>query len=253
MDLSLLPKPFAERLQEAQAALLARPRISIRLRLVLSLVLCCGLCAGYAGANVLLHRRVTAQLGSLESLETLYYKALDPRLQQSGVLVDRVSTAKALDKVVKAEHLLRQHSDARLRAQGFHDWGPLREGLAEYIGLLRRTNGQFTRDPKARFMEVEPDLREAAGRLEAVAGALIVQERGVVEHTLEVSAALPWLLLVVLLALFSVIVYAFNRTLVYSIARFQRYTRRIGQGDYTLIKPARRYRDEFTELALTVN
>jgi signal transduction histidine kinase len=220
---------------------------------VLSLVLCFGLCAAYAGANVFLHRRATLQLGSLESLETIYYKTLDIRPQQGVVLLDTSTAAIALNKALEAERLMSANPDARLRAQGFHDWSKLKKELRAYTENLRRTNEYFTQGHQVAPLDVSSDLRDAAARLEATAATLIAQEREVVRRTLTVSAALPWFLLIVLLVLFTVIAYLFNRALVFSISRFQRYTRRIGQGDHTLIKPARKYRDEFTELALTVN
>jgi signal transduction histidine kinase len=60
-------------------------------------------------------------------------------------------------------------------------------------------------------------------------------------------------MLAVLLGFFLLITFFFTRALMDPIRRFQAYTRRIAQGDFSLIRPARAYRDEFSELALAVN
>ena len=43
------------------------------------------------------------------------------------------------------------------------------------------------------------------------------------------------------------------RQLLGILSRFLKYTERIGTGDFTPITPTRRYRDEFSELALMIN
>jgi signal transduction histidine kinase len=56
-------------------------------------------------------------------------------------------------------------------------------------------------------------------------------------------------MLFVMTILAAVIIRAFLNPL----GRFQAYAARIGDGDYTPIKPARRFRDEFSDLAITFN
>ena len=62
-----------------------------------------------------------------------------------------------------------------------------------------------------------------------------------------ISAQLMMLFVMTFLAV--VIIRAFLNPL----ARFQDYATRIGNGDYTPIRPARRFRDEFSDLAMTFN
>ena len=47
--------------------------------------------------------------------------------------------------------------------------------------------------------------------------------------------------------------YLMSRNIVGSIVRFESYAQRISAGDFTPITPARRYRDEFTDLGLAIN
>jgi two-component system NtrC family sensor kinase len=45
----------------------------------------------------------------------------------------------------------------------------------------------------------------------------------------------------------------FIRAIIAPLGRFHRYTARIAAGDYSLIVPARKYRDEFSQLAVAIN
>ena len=63
----------------------------------------------------------------------------------------------------------------------------------------------------------------------------------------------PLALVAFLLALFALITFFFTQALNAPIRRFAGYTGRIAGGDFSFIPPARRYRDEFTDLAVAVN
>ncbi len=61
---------------------------------------------------------------------------------------------------------------------------------------------------------------------------------------------------ILLIMLFIVILfntYLLNRRILAPINRFVHYTHRIATGDYSMIVPARPYRDEFSELAMAIN
>ena len=59
--------------------------------------------------------------------------------------------------------------------------------------------------------------------------------------------------LLFILAAMGVIAYALAHQIANPLHRFVRDRQRISGGDYSPIEPARRYRDEFSELAIAVN
>jgi two-component system, NtrC family, sensor kinase len=71
------------------------------------------------------------------------------------------------------------------------------------------------------------------------------------------SVILLWrihsLLLIILFLIILFNTYLFSRRVLAPINRFVLYTQRIAVGDYSMIKPARPYRDEFCELAIAIN
>jgi two-component system, NtrC family, sensor kinase len=244
---------LAEQLREAEAALLSRPRVSMRLRLVVSLALCFLLsCAFSLGAFSLL-RTAKAKLLLLQTLERL-----DDRMLRVRALADEGTLAAAdIDKVVEslgqAEPLLRSDSDA-LEAND-RDAAPTLlvqlDTCRRLLSALRR--GASGGGPAALPAGQAAELRRAEAEGGRLLEAVIRHERVSLDTTVRLAEAGPLVLLGLQLLLFVGIVAAFAKALVQPIRRFGEYTARIAAGDYSFIAPARGYRDEFSDLALAVN
>ena len=94
---------LAERLREAQRTITDRPRISIRLRLVVSLALCFLLCVSFALSTLWLLGSVRQKLRILQAVESLDYKALRAQaLSKDDILAGR-DLGDALERVEFAE------------------------------------------------------------------------------------------------------------------------------------------------------
>ncbi len=100
---------------------------------------------------------------------------------------------------------------------------------------------------------IEAQLREHGSSLIDLAGTLTSEERASVNRMLKASQIVPLVSLGVLLALIIYIVHFLGRAIMAPLKRFQNYTRRIAAGDFSPILPARRFRDEFSDLALALN
>ncbi len=243
---------LAERLRKAEAALVGRPRLSMRLRLVVSLALCFILsCAFSLGAFSLL-RTAKAKLLLLQTLERL-----DDRMLRVRALADEGTLAAAdVDKVVEslgqAEPLLRSDGDA-LEAND-RDAAP---ALLVQLGTCRRLLSALRRGAGGGVAGLPTEQAAELRRAEAEGGrlleAVIRHERVSLDTTVRLAEAGPLVLLGLQLLLFAGIVVAFAKALVEPIRRFGEYTARIAAGDYSFIAPARGYRDEFSDLALAVN
>lgn len=82
---------------------------------------------------------------------------------------------------------------------------------------------------------------------------LVDQERKQVEEITRLSRQLPLAFLIIFLG---VVVYLTNflaKQIVQPLNRFVDYTMRIAKGDYTPITAAKRYKDEFSRLAMAIN
>jgi signal transduction histidine kinase len=85
------------------------------------------------------------------------------------------------------------------------------------------------------------------------AQGLMGKEKLALARTLQHSLVIHMFSLVVLLIVLVINAYLLVSRIVTMLTRFSSYAQRIAAGDFTPITPSRRYRDEFTELALAIN
>ncbi len=242
--------PLQRELEEAQRIILSRPSIPIRHRLIFSLLLCFVLCGLFGLVALTRIRQVRGQLDLLEALEMLYSRSLRVQLleRQEGSSVEALRDARA--RVEEAEALLAADAGQRRSPSEAEAYSKLLSKLADYRNLLGRLESATGGEGRSREMaEAQALEAEIAFR----GRELVHRERGSVARLLRSSEMLFGTMLAILLGFFLLITFFFTRALMDPIRRFQAYTRRIAQGDFSLIRPARGYRDEFSELALAVN
>jgi two-component system, NtrC family, sensor kinase len=79
------------------------------------------------------------------------------------------------------------------------------------------------------------------------------KERESVEKMLTLARRVPFFFLGLLLICMIFIVSFLARQLLGTLARFMEYTKRIGEGDFSPITPRKKFRDEFSQLAMAFN
>ena len=247
------PSPsLTERLRGAQAELARRPRISIRVRLVASLALCCLLCAAFALGSFQILRGLRLKLHLVQTVERLDDRILrvhtlaDEGLLSRDDLEDVLARAKEVQVLLGAERFASQ-PEARGALQSLLGHADACQRLLDSGGGAGR--GRMIAVAAASAAELSATAAEASQRLEE----MIRSQRLSIEKILRLAETGPLVLLALLLVLFGAIIFAFTHALVTPIRRFKGYTARIAEGDFSFIRPARRYRDEFTDLAMAVN
>ncbi|MGE5235577.1 MAG: sensor histidine kinase [Acidobacteriota bacterium] len=248
-----LDRDLADRLRTAQAAILARPRLSIRLRLVGSLALCFLLCCAFALATLAISSRVRDDQQLLESLERVRLRA-EQATEWHRAGAGRAGLGDAVLRLDEALALLRARAPSLARAGASDDVAELVTRLDGYRLLLLQVEEVAQRSELAYrlpTLQTQAAASEAdIGRLEA---ALAARQRAAVDRMVALSRQALLAFLLALLVVFSLITFFFAGALVGPIRRFQAYTKRIAAGDFTLIAASRAYRDEFSDLALAVN
>jgi signal transduction histidine kinase len=105
----------------------------------------------------------------------------------------------------------------------------------------------------AHIRDIEAKLREEGGDMVKLANRLVDKEREAVDSMLRMSKRVPMLFLVVLLVLIVLLNYFIAKQMMAPLGRMMRRARGIADGDLTPIVARRKYRDEFSELALALN
>ncbi len=107
---------------DAQRALTERPRISIRLRIILSMVVCFILTAGIAAASLTLIFRVGESQRFLEEMSTYAFELEHARRFEKNYLLYGTNLDDALTQVETAHRVL-WRTRAAIAARGFRTGG----------------------------------------------------------------------------------------------------------------------------------
>jgi len=241
---------------QAEQALLERPSLSIRTRIIIGFVLLFLMMCGGTIAVVSLIVQQRDKTLFLEKMEEYTFEVQQARRFEKNFFLYGTNLRDALDNVqTAADHLAQSAADLR-RVAGEEAVRSMQERLRLYQEQLEKLShpGRDTapaQDPAARA--VEAALRKYGSQLITDAEAMIGRERLALHRIFQSSIFLALGFLSVMFLLMAVVAGLLIRAVLGPLARFERYTARIAAGDYTPIAPARRYRDEFSHLAVAIN
>ena len=162
----------------------------------------------------------------------------------------------ALNHVHNAENM-KNSLDEKLRLiiteQEYKDLNYNLTRYAELLETLQTFNSASDSQKIKERISVESKIRSYGAAILVIASNAIEQERYRMHAWLNTSmiiavAALLFILLVGIVQT-TYVSQQINR----SYSRFEDYTKRIAKGDFSFITPARKYRDEFTNLAIAIN
>jgi len=240
---------------EVDRALAARPSISIRLRIAVSMSLCFLLTAVVTVAWMVSVREVARSQEDLERVNRYAFELEQARRYEKNFLLYAASMDEALVHVDAAHRLL---VDARrsMRARDGTDFDAVEKNLLAYGWYLEQL-GSARRDAAdartANAGELERELRRTGARAVEDASTLTYQQRLGMHTMIRTSEIVAWAGLIIVLLVIAYLANNLARQILRPLGRFVAYTQRIAAGDFSPIAPARRFKDEFSDLALAVN
>jgi two-component system, NtrC family, sensor kinase len=243
-------------LASADQALLQRPRVSIRLRVVLLVLVTIAL----TGAMTLAAMIFIAQLGAkqlfIEKAANYAFDIQQARRFEKNFLLYGTSLPDALADVAMAGQVLTAAREDFCATLGTAAYARMAAGLSRYRVLLERLDtlsGQSDGGAAGRREAVQAELRRVGAALVTDAAGAIEKERLRFHHGLH-SARIVILAGMILITVFAIytIVFIIQRIFL-PFRRFESYMRRIAAGDFSPVTPAKTFQDEFTDLAVAVN
>ncbi len=234
----------------ADRELEARPPFTIRMRLILALgvffLLYLLLVIWAIGFLSRIHEKVLF----LEVANLYTAEIQQARRFEKNYLLYGTNLEDAVEHARRARDLARTHGGRFESVAGPEQSRVMSDHVARYLRLL----DDIARAPdRAARGAIEREIRDHGAAMVRLAIECMERERRGLDRMLYLARRVPWIFLGVLLLL---MVLAFNfvaRPIVGALSRFMTYAERIGRGDFTPITPARKYRDEFSKLALTLN
>ena len=244
-----------ETLGKAQARLLNRPRISIRLRFAASLAVCFFMCCAFALDTLVLMGGVRDGLVQLGTLSELSVRTGGAQVSERTLLAGGRDLEDADMSLYAAEALLRAEDKGLSKALPASDLRALSASIERQRRQIRvwrtlKAKGlESTEESTALVAAISTTGPQVTAQIEAMAKLV----RSNLVQRLSLSENRPFLMLSIIFGLFLAVTLMHARALQTPIRRFQDYAKRIAQGDFELIHPARAYKDEFTDLALALN
>jgi len=240
----------------ATKALLARPRLSLRMQLLLGFLLVFLLALGIATTIVISIYKVENRMDFLEIVNDYVIEIDKARRFEKNYFLYGSNLTEALESIYTAKELLENSKEEFKRTVGPTQWQRTHlnvvnyERLLEKIVALERSKGD---DVDEKLKQLGTQLRKQGHSMIVFAQDLMKKERKAIDAAINGSRKIQIYSLFFLLIFMITTAYMMSGNMVRTIERFEAYAQRIAAGDFTPIGPTRRYRDEFTELGLAIN
>jgi signal transduction histidine kinase len=156
----------------------------------------------------------------------------------------------ALQHLSEAEEILNNNSQAIEKIVSKQSFNTMVQDVAGYHQLLEQLGTARSEDG---LRAIEPTLREHGSKMVSFAQEFERTEKASVDRMIQRAKQAPFIFLIVLMLLMIFIAMLLTRQLLITLSRFMDYATRIGEGDFSLIAPVRKYKDEFTKLAGAFN
>jgi two-component system NtrC family sensor kinase len=240
----------------ALRALLERPSFSIRYRLAIGFLFLFLVSAAIAITSIVTLNYLEQKVHFLEDADIITNKLQKARRYEKNFLLYGSDLPVALENVEDTERLLASSKIELGEIVGKDRLQAMQRHLERYQTLINRLSelelkGKAVEHPD--YAEIVQELRAHGHEAVEFAQEMAKRERDKVNLMIRFFRWAPIVFLIVLLAL---MVYQANFLYSHIIKRLNRLmetTRRVANGDFTLIVPQRRYRDEFTNLAVAMN
>jgi two-component system NtrC family sensor kinase len=260
-DVSILETPFStveeDSLSRAQQALTQRPTMSIRVKIIMGFFLLFILCAGASITFYVLGGRVHQKQKFMEAGSSITFEIQQARRFEKNFFLYRTkrNLTDALENIQNARELLTIQERDISAVIGKEKWQIMMGHLDRYEQLLDKLRNAEDVQGTAQepYGKIEGELREHGAEMIAFAVNLVQQERKEVDNLSKLSRHITLVFLAVLLILMIYLTLFLAQQIVRPLNRFVEYTRRIARGDFSPIQPAKRYKDEFSRLAIAIN
>ncbi len=234
----------------ADRALQQRPLFTIRARLVLAFSIVFLLCLAVTLWSIAVTADVQERILFLDVAGDYEAEIQQARRFEKNYLLYGQNLDDAREHVQNAQRLTVQNTDRFLGVVGEESLLQMNQHIGSYLHLLDALEKAETPEDR---VGVETELRDHGALMVFLAQGFLTKERELVHSRLSLARTIPFVFLGVILVVMVLVVIFLLRHILGRLTRFMKYTQRIGTGDFTPITPTRKYRDEFSELAVMIN
>ncbi|MDY6830434.1 MAG: ATP-binding protein [Thermodesulfobacteriota bacterium] len=227
-----------------------RPSISIRMKVAVSFFLFFILSLTVTGWSYWILTRLEHKINFLEVADSYLVEIQQARRFEKNYLLYGTGLPEAHEHLEVADTILTNNTATIEKILGREHYRTMSSLVAAYheqLVLLGQAGNEAVQE------RIVPDLREFGGQMVAFAEDFVEKEQKSVRRMFLLAKRVPLYFMSVVFVLMVFVTVFLTRQLVLTLNRFMEYTRRIGEGDFSPILPARKYKDEFTKLAEAFN
>lgn len=245
-------------MDSARKALVGRRYISLRFQLYIGFFIVFLFSVGVAGLLLITTNKVEEKLRILEIVDDYVIEIQQARRFEKNYFLYGTNLSDALENTYKAKDIFERNSKELMELQKNKDERPISSDISLYEELLKRLVELDERELDARDYQrekkqIELELRKHGQKMVSFAEELMNQEKSALSKVLTSSKEIHLYSLALLLIIVIFNAYVLASRILNAIKRFTEYATRIALGDFTPITPERSFRDEFTNLAISIN
>lgn len=245
-----------ERAKAVQDSLFHRPRISIRLRIAAGFLVAFMFTCGITVSAMVFISNIARRQKLLETAVKFEFEIQQARRFEKNWFLYGTNLYDAQNNIENAENLLNNSQEEIQSLVGSPAFQTIKTSLSRYSQTLEKLGALPASTDStiiAQRLSLESELRRYGAEIVTDASNFVESERVRIHSWLKTSMVIAVAALAVIL-IFVVFIAAFiTRQILRPFGRFEGYTRRIAAGEFSLITPARKYRDEFSNLAIALN
>ncbi|NOZ87787.1 MAG: HAMP domain-containing protein [Deltaproteobacteria bacterium] len=238
-------------LDDIQLALQERPHVSIRARITAVFTILFLLMCAVTVSAVILLQRVRQKHIFFEKVSSFVFEIQQARRFEKNYFLYGTNLHDAIANVHVAREQFKKNKKDVQAVIGEKKLNAMFQSLETYQDKLEKLLDRHMEGTQKN--KLESAIRKYGAQILDDAQDTMERERVTIHSMLQVSTivALSFLgLMVVLLVVFGGFI---TQAVLRPLGRFMRYADRIGKGDFSPITPARKYRDEFSMLAIAMN
>ncbi len=242
--------------RKAQKALLERPKVSIRARLLLGFLLFFVLTSAMIVSTIIILNKLHKSTEFLVIADRYTNEIQQARRFEKNYFLYGTNISDIIEHIEAGQSLVGLFSSELETLLGKENLQIMVDHLNRYQELIEQLKVlDLKRKPNEspEHPEIEAELREHGSLMVSFALEASEKERNSVRRTFRMAkrAPLVYLFFLLILAIYEAIF--ISRQLIGRLTRLMNLTKRIADGDFTPILPERRYRDEFTNVNIALN
>jgi signal transduction histidine kinase len=250
------PKTWLTDEDSVKQALLKRPSFSVKFRLVLLFLVFFGISAGAAATAIFMVSSIDRRVQYVRLTDKFSNEIQHARRSEKNYLLYGSDLSEVELHLTAADELLEQGSEELGDVVGTQEIDSIRSHLDAYRSILGNLI-EMNRQPGFRDSEqlktVSENLRYHGSKILELSLDISNKEGRLISSTTKKVKNLHSFLLIALPLLSVLIAWHIYRHIIIRLNRLMEATQRFARGDLVPITPKRKYKDEFSHLAIAMN